>query len=97
MSGTTATEPYCNHDRSAVRDGICECGEIVGPCTECGEVASTEVNAEAMCSACASEYEADGDAQALDAIAELLSAPEWDADTLDTIAGVVRATGREIH
>ena len=24
-------EPYCNHDAAAVRDGVCECGEVVDP------------------------------------------------------------------
>lgn len=25
------SEPYCNHDAVAVRNGVCECGEIVSP------------------------------------------------------------------
>lgn len=24
-----SAEPYCNHDQGAVRDGVCECGEIM--------------------------------------------------------------------
>jgi hypothetical protein len=28
---TAAPEPYCNHDAAAVRDGVCECGEIIVP------------------------------------------------------------------
>lgn len=28
-------EPWCNHDAPAVRNGVCECGEVVQPtCTE---------------------------------------------------------------
>jgi hypothetical protein len=90
-------EPHCNHDPAAVRDGICECGEIAGPCTECGDPASTEINAEALCSACADEYELQGSHDALDQIAALLDATAWDAGTASAIAEIVRSTGRKVR
>lgn len=32
------TEPHCNHDAAAVRNGVCECGETVAAqgCGQCG-------------------------------------------------------------
>jgi len=31
MEDFSYTEPYCNHDAAAVSNGMCECGEQVGP------------------------------------------------------------------
>jgi hypothetical protein len=94
-TATTAGEPHCNHDAAAVTNGICECGWIVGPCTECGSTeVATEINMEAVCADCAEELQADGDGIALDLIAALLAADQWDADTLDGIDAIVRGTGR---
>jgi len=36
------------------------------------------------------------DAQALDAVAELLDSDEWSSDHLEAVAEIVRATGRII-
>ena len=36
-------------------------------------------------------------AQALDAIAELLDGKEWSPDTTDAIADIVRRSGREVR
>ena len=36
------------------------------------------------------------DAQALDAVAELLSAEDWSSDYIEAVADTVRATGRTI-
>lgn len=29
IDGGTETEPWCNHDAPAIRNGVCECGEII--------------------------------------------------------------------
>lgn len=96
---TATTGPHCNHDPAAVRDGICECGEIVGPCTECGtsDGPFTEINLEAVCEGCAAELNAAGEGIALDFIAAALNGTEWNADTCDSIAAILRGTGREIR
>ena len=31
MSADIGSEPWCNHDAAAVTNGMCECGEQVGP------------------------------------------------------------------
>ena len=36
------------------------------------------------------------DSEALDELAELLDGQEWDSDTMAAVAGIVRATGREV-
>ena len=99
-----SAEPYCNHDTAAVHDGICECGEIVGPCTLCGSLHAgrtfTEINLEAVCDDCAEELKAAGDGIALDLIAAQLAGYLRDTsdstDRLDAIAAVIRGTGRTV-
>jgi hypothetical protein len=36
------------------------------------------------------------DAEALDAIVEIMSGQEWDVDTLDAVAQIVESTGRKV-
>ena len=43
-----------------------------------------------------SESDRVSDAQALDAVAELLDSDEWSSDHLEAVAEIVRATGRII-
>jgi hypothetical protein len=95
-------EPHCNHDPAAVHDGICECGTITGPCTECGatEVAG-EINMEAVCEDCAAELNAAGEGIALDFIAAQLHGWTDDSgdsgDILGRIVAITRGTGREVR
>jgi hypothetical protein len=96
----TGWEPYCNHDPAAVRDGICECGAVMpepDECSNCGQYATTEINAEPLCDGCAGEFTDQGNADALDRIAAILrAASDWDADTINAVADAVRATGRTV-
>ena len=100
LTSATIGRPQCNHDPAGVRDGICKCGEIVGPCTGCGGRHGppvTEVNYEATCAACAEEYGEEGDHLTLDMIAQVLRAGgTTDVGLREKITALVAGTGRDV-